>query len=272
VKSPPWWLWPHVLSLEAPLVAVLWQMGLAKAHGLHLMPMVHVGLGLVVWIIYVLDRLWDTFRQPKAELDVRHAFYRRHRVLSMALLMPLALAAAAWIALKEIPEGILWQAVSIAVFVALYFFIYVARIAPALMPRPHAAALLFALGCTASIRFFSMPETWADPMLECAVLTLLFLANLSALAAKEEEAVGKPAHWHAAHPTLLGGNVLVMVAVLYFIQKGTFDAVLLAPATAALVGLALMTILHRFRGKLSVEQHRVLADLAMILPLPVVWM
>jgi NADH:ubiquinone oxidoreductase subunit K len=63
-----------------------------------------------------------------------------------------------------------------------------------------------------------------------------------------------------------------MVAVLYFIQKGTFDAVLLAPATAALVGLALMTILHRFRGKLSVEQHRVLADLAMILPLPVVWM
>jgi hypothetical protein len=265
-------LWPHVLSLEAPLVAVLWQMGLAKAHGLHLMPMVHAGLGLVVWIIYVLDRLWDTFRQPQAELDVRHAFYRRHRVLFMALLMPLALAAAAWIALKEIPEGILWQAVSIAVFVALYFFIYVARIAPALMPRPHAAALLFALGCTASIRFFSMPETWADPMLECAVLTLLFLANLSALAAKEEEAAGKSAHWHAAHPTLLGGNVLVMVAVLYFIQKGTFDAVLLAPATAALVGLALMTILHRFRGKLSVEQHRVLADLAMILPLPVVWM
>lgn len=271
-KSPPWWLWPHVLSLEAPLVAVLWQIGLAKAHGLHLMPMVHAGLGLVVWIIYVLDRLWDTFRQPKAELDVRHAFYRRHRVLFLALLMPLALAGAAWIALKEIPEGILWQAVSIAVFVALYFFIYVARIAPALMPRPHAAALLFALGCTASIRFFSMPETWADPMLECAVLTLLFLANLSALAAKEEEAAGKPSHWHAAHPTLLGGNVLVLVAILYFIQKGTFDAVLLAPATAALVGLALMTILHRFRGKLSVEQHRVLADLAMILPLPVVWM
>ena len=271
-KSPPWWLWPHVLSLEAPLVAVLWQIGLAKAHGLHLMPMVHAGLGLVVWIIYVLDRLWDTFRQPQAELDVRHAFYRRHRVLLMALIMPLALAAAAWIALKEIPEGILWQAVSITVFVALYFFIYVARIAPALMPRPHAAALLFALGCTASIRFFSMPETWADPMLECAVLTLLFLANLSALAAKEEEATGKPSHWNAAHPTLLGGNVLVMVAILYFIQKGTFDAVLLAPATAALVGLALMTILHRFRGKLSVEQHRVLADLAMILPLPVVWM
>lgn len=271
-KSPPWWLWLHVLSLEAPLVAVLWQMGLAKAHGLHLMPMVHAGLGLVVWIIYVLDRLWDTFRQPKAELDARHAFYRRHRVLFMVLILPLALAGAACIALKEIPEGILWQAVSLAVFVALYFFVYVARLAPALMPRPHAAALLFALGCTASIRFFSMPETWADPLLECAVLTLLFLANLSALAAKEEEDAGKPAHWHAAHPTLLGGNILVMVAVLYYIQKGSFDAVLLPPAIAVLFGLGLMTILHRFRGKLSVEQHRVLADLAMVLPLPVVWM
>ena len=261
-----------MLSLEAPLVAVLWQAALAKAHGLHLMPMVHAGLGLVVWIIYVADRLWDTFRQPKAELDARHAFYRRHRVLFLALLMPLALAGAAWIAVKEIPEGLLWQAVSLAVFVVLYFFIYVARLAPALMPRPHAAALLFALGCTAGIRFFSMPETWADPLLECAVLTLLFLSNLSALAAKEEEDAGKPAHWHAAHPTLLGGNVLVMAAAVYFIQKGRFDAVLLAPSVAVLAGLALMTILHRFRGKLGVEQHRVLADLAMVLPLPVVWM
>jgi hypothetical protein len=190
----------------------------------------------------------------------------------MTLILPLALAAAGWIALKEIPEGILWQAVSLAVFVGLYFFVYVARLAPALMPRQHAAALLFALGCTASIRFFSMPETWADPLLECAVLTLLFLSNLSALAAKEEEAAGKPAHWHAAHPTLLGGNVLVMAGILYYIQKGSFDAVLMPPATAALTGHALMCVLHRIRGKLSVEQHRVLADLAMVLPLPVLWL
>lgn len=249
-------------------MAVLWQVGLAKAHGLHLMPMVHVGLGLVVWIIYVLDRLWDGFRQPKTELDVRHAFYRRHRVLLMTVVMPLALAAAAWIALKEIPAGILWQCVSIAIFVALYFFVYVARLAPALMPRPHAAALLFALGCTTSIRFFSMPETWADPMLECALLTLLFLANLSALAAKEDEAGGKPSHWHAAHPTLLGGNVIVVAGLIYFIQKSTFDAVLLAPAITVLSGLALLTVLHRFRHRLDVHQHRVLADLAVILPLP----
>jgi hypothetical protein len=33
-----------------------------------------------------------------------------------------------------------------------------------------------------------------------------------------------------------------------------------------------MTILHRVRRKLNVEQHRVLADLAMVLPLPVIWM
>ena len=63
-----------------------------------------------------------------------------------------------------------------------------------------------------------------------------------------------------------------MAAAVYFIQKGRFDAVLLAPSVAVLAGLALMTILHRFRGKLGVEQHRVLADLAMVLPLPVVWM
>ena len=33
-RSTPWWLWPHVLSLEAPLVAVLWQRVLHPDYGI----------------------------------------------------------------------------------------------------------------------------------------------------------------------------------------------------------------------------------------------
>ncbi|MBL9133299.1 MAG: hypothetical protein JNG86_18960 [Verrucomicrobiaceae bacterium] len=271
-KSPPWWLWPHVLSLEAPLVAVLWQATLARAHDLTLPPVLHAGLALCVWTIYVLDRVWDTFHADAVALDARHAFYRRHRVLFLAVVLPAACLALGWLALCEIPEGVLWQAVSIGVFVGLYFFVYVARLAPALMPKPHAASLVFALGCTAAIRFYSMPDTWADPILECAVLALLVLANLASIAAREEESNGKPGRWCAALPMMLTGNLLVASLLLFYIQKGTFDAAMLAPATAVLAGLALLAVLRRFRTRLSVDAHHVLADLAVIAPLPLVWL
>ena len=55
----PLWLWPHLLSLEAPLVAVAWTWGLAKLHQMSIMPGVLPGLGLCVWIVYVLDRVLD---------------------------------------------------------------------------------------------------------------------------------------------------------------------------------------------------------------------
>ena len=29
VARPPWWLWPNLLALDAPLVAVVWQHALA---------------------------------------------------------------------------------------------------------------------------------------------------------------------------------------------------------------------------------------------------
>lgn len=261
-----------MLSLEAPLVAVLWQAALAEAHDVRLPPVLHAGLALCVWVIYALDRTWDTFRTSPALLDERHAFYRRHRRLLLAAVLPAACAVLGWLALYEVPEGILWQAASIAVFAGLYFFVYVARLAPALMPKPHAAALIFALGCTAGIRFYTMPDTWADPILECAALALLVLSNLASIAAREEEAQDKPGRWSATLPMMLTGNLLVVGLLLFYIQKGTFDAAMLAPATAVLVGLALLAVLRRFRARLSVDAHHVLADLAVIAPLPLVWM
>ncbi len=76
----PWWLWPNVLSLDAPLVAVLWQEALGRAHHVRLLPGCDLALGLAVWLIYIVDRTLDGFTAaPDQQLSVRHAFYRRHR-------------------------------------------------------------------------------------------------------------------------------------------------------------------------------------------------
>ena len=32
-KQLPWWLWPNLLGLDAPLVAVVWQQALARMQG-----------------------------------------------------------------------------------------------------------------------------------------------------------------------------------------------------------------------------------------------
>ncbi len=103
-QATPWWLWPHVLSLEAPLVAVLWQRALAHAHGIRLTPLLDAGLALACWVIYVLDRTLDTFASNSAgELDLRHAFYHRHRRVLLLGVLPPALMTLAWMALNVIP-------------------------------------------------------------------------------------------------------------------------------------------------------------------------
>lgn len=109
-----------MLSLEAPLVAVLWQHVLAQAHGIRLTPMLDAGLAVACWLIYVIDRTVDTFAASSAnELDARHTFYRRHRRALLLLMIPVA-TWLGWAALWVIPEGILWQAVGLSLLVALY--------------------------------------------------------------------------------------------------------------------------------------------------------
>ena len=76
---PPWWVWPNLLALDAPLVAVVWQRFLAAAVGLALPAAPSVCLGLVVWGVYLLDRGLDARPGRPAESADRHTFARRHR-------------------------------------------------------------------------------------------------------------------------------------------------------------------------------------------------
>lgn len=116
------------MSLDAPLVAVLWQAALARAHKVTLMPAVHVVLFLAVWVIYMLDRVLDGFSMPQdARLSIRHEFYRRNRWLFLLLVIPSGVFALLFLATTEIPAGILWRGVALAFVVGLYLLHYAAR-------------------------------------------------------------------------------------------------------------------------------------------------
>lgn len=116
------------MSLDAPLVAVLWQAALARAHRVTLMPSVHLALFLAVWVIYMLDRVLDGFSMSHAaKLSVRHDFYRRNRWLFLLLVIPFGVFTLLVLATTEIPSGILWRGAALAFVVGLYLLHYAAR-------------------------------------------------------------------------------------------------------------------------------------------------
>lgn len=91
--SLPWWLWPHLLSLDAPLVAMLWQCWFAHVAGVTLPASRGIILGLGVWLIYLADRLADAADNDRSGSAPRHVFSGDRRwflqpfALSIALFM-----------------------------------------------------------------------------------------------------------------------------------------------------------------------------------------
>ena len=82
-----WW---HLLSLDAPTVAVLWAWLFARAMHLRLPSVAMLLLGLATWLLYVADRILHGLRKERRELlRDRHIFPARHRraFLSAALIL-----------------------------------------------------------------------------------------------------------------------------------------------------------------------------------------
>ncbi len=88
----PFWLWMNLLSLDAPLVALVWQDFLTRCYPSLLWPAGRWVLFLTVWAIYIGDRLIDVRGAATAGESTRHSFYRRNRVVAQLVLTTLVLA------------------------------------------------------------------------------------------------------------------------------------------------------------------------------------
>lgn len=97
----------HLASLDAPTVAVTWAGALAWAAGVRLPGWSICVLGLLVWAIYVADRLLDAraglVHPSRHLLQERHYFHWRHRRILLALGICLG-SAAAWLIATRLPS------------------------------------------------------------------------------------------------------------------------------------------------------------------------
>ena len=154
----PLWLLPNLLSLDAPLVAVAWLYMLAKTWGVNYHPEhEYVVLGLVVWVLYVTDRLLDAaVLGDSPRCQERHRFHRRHwrkfvggAVVAVTVAL-LAGKAALLALLARLFRHPLWEAARLGIVLSqggeFAFVLFGMAAASGLIAGPLAQVLLAAVG------------------------------------------------------------------------------------------------------------------------------
>jgi hypothetical protein len=244
MKPTRLWLWPNLLSLDAPLVAVLWQILFARCFQVPADALAALLLLLTVWLIYAADRTLDAWKGDRH--SARHEFYRRHwRTLLPVWLAILVLTG--WLAAVHLAPGLFLRGVLLLAVVGIYFALVHGGILRG--PKEAAVGVLFALG--ASLEAWGKVKTPAD-----AATILLFSGlcwmNCVAIQRWEDERLD----WS---PSVAAIALACAAAVLLYAHRPILGGAELASAFAFL-------LLGRVHRKLSADAVRVLADVALLSP------
>lgn len=241
------WLWPNLLSLDAPVVALLWQVLFVRCFHAQMGLAVAALLALSVWLIYAADRMLDAWRGEGRSR--RHAFYRRHwRVVTPLWLA--VFAACVWLAWTRLPADLWTSGLGIAGGVAIYMA------AVHGFPRmwrggikEAAVGVVFALGV--SLAAWPMVRTGAD-VLAIALFCALCWMNCVGIEDWELGSNMRPLAIYTA-----GAVALLALAM------APHRPVLACAETASALGLV---VLDRCSRRISADAMRVLADGVLFTP------
>jgi hypothetical protein len=269
---PRWWQWPTVLSLDAPVVALLWQGQLARAGAVPLGFAPRFVLGASVWLAYVGDRWIEGWRlAPRNVRTQRHWFYQRWR-------WPIAIAAGGVfgadlaVALRGLSPPDFRAGLVLFGPVLAYLFSHqlLHRDRRWRPPKEVCVALLFGGGV--GVFLFSAPGASLRPMAApLALFTLLCFANC-ALIAVWERAVDR-SHGQVSLPSQFRGGAAFSRALPWVLAPLAAAGGLAAagPARPAIFAVAasslLLGLLDRAEPRLGWRLARVLADVALMTPL-----
>jgi hypothetical protein len=246
----PVWLWPNLVGLDAPVVAVLWQRFLGDAFGVSVPPVASAALGLVVWSIYLADRWLDARPGRPQESAPRHRFAAGNRVsIGVAAIM---VAGAALAMAPFLPIHYVLNAAAVAIALAAYLTAVHAIGARGLgeLTKALLVGLIFAAGA-------AVPLAADRPDIAVA-----WLPAVGAFASTCWLNCRLIAGWEASvRVRHLAGWVAALLAIFLGVRSPRPVAL----AVAGAVGL--LAVLHVMRARVPVELRRVLADVAMLTPL-----
>ncbi|MGJ8645104.1 MAG: UbiA family prenyltransferase [Luteolibacter sp.] len=273
--ASPLWLYPNLLGLDAPVVAVVWQWLFAKSFGINFPPIFHLILGLSAWCIYLADRIYDASSgmNPENGTD-RMRFTSRHlRILLLVLVV--ATVVNVLLIVSHVPLHLIVSGLATASLLAVYYLIRLkctSRI-KSIIPREILCGMLFSLGCAITphaydtanrhpLAFWIAVGSFGIVCSAACILISLWerdedLAMNDNSIATDHSKTGKS--MALALPTLM---LLCIPAAIF----GNWHIY----ASVALSVLCLFLML-RFQEHLSKPQLRVLADAVLLSPLIFIW-
>ncbi len=147
-QAYPLWLWPTLLSLDAPAVAITWLLLFARSFQVKLGSAPIAALGLWVWLLYAGDRILDGLREPSPTFETRrHRFYRLNRRPAL-IAAGIVAATALVISLGWLDPATRRGGFELALFVSGYFAVTHLMFPAnrAFWPKELFVAVLFAAG------------------------------------------------------------------------------------------------------------------------------
>ncbi|MFT5633762.1 MAG: hypothetical protein ACI9SQ_001485 [Rubritalea sp.] len=311
-KRPPFWLLPNLLSLDAPLVAVVWMWILAKS-----MRVVYVDnhaywlLAGAVWSIYVLDRILDVRRDqgPVEEMSARHRFHWKY----WKILLPIVIGVVIYCgysAFNIASAALLTAGISGVGMVFIYILARNFDKGEVAYAKNFIAAMTFSFGVAAPIvvesvqlekgiydlwfhftshsdadfflalrhgiaNFFLMTVSTLGIVFASSALPFLFgllcFLNITAIDLWEKSRRSSLDEEKEACETLLGTGLLILAAYAVYLAAYKLSEYERPLCYVVMVATALLYLINKYRSNFYLDAQRVLADLAMILPLPLIW-
>jgi hypothetical protein len=160
-KHYPPWLWPNLLGLDSPAVAVAWQWIFTRVFDIEFPWVFHLILGLSVWCIYLADRLYDAIRAPDTDSGTDRLDFTKKHFTTLSAVTVMAGLVNLFLIIRHVPLHLMISGLITASLLGIYYLIRMkssARIA-AVIPREFLCGMLFALGTVISPHAFVPPGT-----------------------------------------------------------------------------------------------------------------
>ncbi len=262
-----WWFLPSWLGLDAPCVVLTWTWAISRASDVALPICPAAALFLVVWLIYLADRLIDVAGcRDWTGATGRLRFGRDWRALFYACLGSCLVGILALLA-AGLPANVLWRAAAVALGVSLHCLAFVIPVFPwgKLPGKEFGVGLFFALGAYACLGATKQTLPLLGSVAAVVAFNCLVIAARDADSDRANDPGGASQWWATLHRDLLWiGSALTLAAIF---------AAVLAHETAfyysVAAAFALLTLLHRYAGRWSPDAVRALADFALFTPIPV---
>lgn len=260
-RRRPWWLWPNVLGLDAPVVAVVWLWAFESAYDMPTPWAAYAVLFLVTWSLYVGDRLIDALKRragdPSPGLrSARHDFAVDHPGW-LALIGLLAGMAGLGIALSALERPILAAGAIVGVGAMAYFGAFVAPLGGKrpLPGKELAGGLLIAAGITVPV----FADYSGSLPVEPSFALFAGLCALNCLMLNVRDGDQQLPLWL---PVLLGLMLAVGAGYLAWV-----DPALRQLSVCIALSAGLLTLLQLNDRRVGRGIFHVLADLLMLTPL-----